>query len=64
MRVEPTYWDPPSCEGLCDCCDGVVYESNPFSIYLQFSQKIIIFFFINYLQILKNIKTKGLTNAN
>jgi len=32
MRVDPTHWDPLSCEGLlCGCCDGVVYESNPFS---------------------------------
>jgi hypothetical protein len=30
MRVDPTHWGPPSCEGLlCGCCDGVVYESNP-----------------------------------
>jgi hypothetical protein len=30
MRVDPTHWDPLSCEGLlCGCCDGVVYESNP-----------------------------------
>jgi hypothetical protein len=30
MIVDPTHWGPPSCAGLlCDCCDGVVYESNP-----------------------------------
>jgi hypothetical protein len=30
MRVDPTHWGPPSCEGLlCGCCDCVVYESNP-----------------------------------
>jgi hypothetical protein len=30
MIVDPTHWGPPSYEGLlCDCCDGVVYESNP-----------------------------------
>jgi hypothetical protein len=30
IRVDPTHWGPLSCEGLlCDCCDGVVYESNP-----------------------------------
>jgi hypothetical protein len=30
MRVGPTYWGPPSCEGLlCSCCIGVVQESNP-----------------------------------
>jgi hypothetical protein len=29
MRVDPTHWGPHSCDGLlCDCCDGVVYESN------------------------------------
>jgi hypothetical protein len=33
MIVDPTHWGPPSCEGLlCDCCDGVVYESNPLGI--------------------------------
>jgi hypothetical protein len=32
MRVDSTHWGPLSCEGLlCDCCDGVVYESNPLS---------------------------------
>jgi hypothetical protein len=31
MRVGPTYWGPPSCEGLLySCCIGVVQESNPF----------------------------------
>jgi hypothetical protein len=31
MRVDPTHWGPLSCEGLlCGCCDGVVYESNPY----------------------------------
>jgi hypothetical protein len=30
MRVGPTHWGPPSCERLlCNCCDGVVQESNP-----------------------------------
>jgi len=30
MRVGPTYWGPPSCEGLLySCCSGVVQESNP-----------------------------------
>jgi len=30
MRVSPTYWSPPSCEGLLySCCIGVVQESNP-----------------------------------
>jgi hypothetical protein len=30
MRVGPTYWGLPSCEGLlCSCCIGVVQESNP-----------------------------------
>jgi hypothetical protein len=30
MMVDPTHWDPPSCEGLLySCCDNVVYESNP-----------------------------------
>jgi len=30
MRVGPTYWGPPSCEGLlCSCCIGVVQELNP-----------------------------------
>jgi len=30
MRVGPTYWGPPSCEGLlCSYCIGVVQESNP-----------------------------------
>jgi len=30
MRVGPTYWDPPSCEGvLYSCGSGVVQESNP-----------------------------------
>jgi hypothetical protein len=30
MRVGPTYWGPPSCEGLLyNCCIGVVQESNP-----------------------------------
>jgi hypothetical protein len=30
MRVGPTYWGPPSCEGLLySCCIGVVQESNP-----------------------------------
>jgi hypothetical protein len=30
MRVDPIHWGPPSYERLlCDCCDGVVYESNP-----------------------------------
>jgi hypothetical protein len=25
MRVGPSVWGPPLCEGLlCDCCDGVV----------------------------------------
>jgi len=34
MRVDPTHWGPPSCEGLlCGCCDCVVYESNPPSSY-------------------------------
>jgi hypothetical protein len=31
MRVDPTHWSPLSCEELlCGCCDGVVYESNPY----------------------------------
>jgi hypothetical protein len=31
MRVGPTYWGPPSCEGLLySCCIGIVQESNPF----------------------------------
>jgi hypothetical protein len=30
MRVGPTYWGPPSCEGLLySCCIDVVQESNP-----------------------------------
>jgi hypothetical protein len=30
MRVGPTYWGPPSCEGLLySCCISVVQESNP-----------------------------------
>jgi len=30
-RVDPTHWGPLSCEELlCGCCDGVVYESNPY----------------------------------
>jgi len=30
MRVGPTYWGPPSYEGLLySCCIGVVQESNP-----------------------------------
>jgi hypothetical protein len=30
MKMCLTHWDPPSCEGLlCNCCDGVVQESNP-----------------------------------
>jgi hypothetical protein len=30
MKVGPTCWGPPSCEGLlCRCCIGVVKESNP-----------------------------------
>jgi hypothetical protein len=30
--VDPTHWGSLSCEELlCDCCDDVVYESNPFS---------------------------------
>jgi hypothetical protein len=25
MKVGPTHWGPPSCEGLlCTCCDGIV----------------------------------------
>jgi hypothetical protein len=29
MKVSPTYWGPPSCEGLLyNCCIGVVQESN------------------------------------
>jgi hypothetical protein len=29
MRMGPTYWGPPSCEGLLyNCCIGVVQESN------------------------------------
>jgi hypothetical protein len=32
MRVGPTYWSPPSCEGLLySCCIGVVQESNLFT---------------------------------
>jgi hypothetical protein len=32
MRVGPTYWGPPSCEGLLySCCIGIVQESNPYS---------------------------------
>jgi len=31
IRVCPTYWGPPSCEGLLySCCIGVVQESNLF----------------------------------
>jgi hypothetical protein len=34
MRVDPTYWGPPSCEGLLySCCISVVQESNPQSLY-------------------------------
>jgi hypothetical protein len=30
MRVGPTYWGPPSCEGLLySCCIDIVQESNP-----------------------------------
>jgi hypothetical protein len=30
IRVSPTYWGLPLCEGLlCSCCIGVVQESNP-----------------------------------
>jgi hypothetical protein len=30
MRVGPTYWGPPSYEGLLySCCIDVVQESNP-----------------------------------
>jgi len=30
MRVGPTYWGSPSCEGLLySCCIGIVQESNP-----------------------------------
>jgi hypothetical protein len=32
MRVSPTYWGLPSCEGLLySCCIRVVQESNPHS---------------------------------
>jgi hypothetical protein len=32
MMVDPTHWDPPSCEGLLySCCDNVVYKSNPYA---------------------------------
>jgi hypothetical protein len=31
MRVGPTYWGPPSCEGLLySCYIGVVQESNSY----------------------------------
>jgi len=34
-RVSPTYWGPPSCEGLlCSCCICVVQESNPYTTIL------------------------------
>jgi hypothetical protein len=33
MRVGPTYWGTPSCEGLLySCCIGVVQESNLYAI--------------------------------
>jgi hypothetical protein len=36
MRVDPTYWGPPSCEGLLySCCIGVVQESNPIFYFLN-----------------------------
>jgi hypothetical protein len=35
MRVDPTYWSPPSCEGfLYRCCIGVVQQSNLMLKYL------------------------------
>jgi hypothetical protein len=35
MKVGPTYWSLPSCEGLLySYCIGVVQESNPLHIYL------------------------------
>jgi hypothetical protein len=38
MRVDPTHWGPLSCEELlCDCCDGVVYESNPKYQFISFT---------------------------
>jgi hypothetical protein len=37
MRVDPTHWGPHSGEGLlCGCCDGVVYESNPYLYQYQY----------------------------
>jgi hypothetical protein len=41
MRVDPTHWGPPSCEGLlCGCCEGVVYESNPFKYWFGGKNKL------------------------
>jgi hypothetical protein len=31
MRICPSVWSPPSCEGvLCTCCAGDVQQSNPY----------------------------------
>jgi hypothetical protein len=33
MRVDPSVWGPPSCEGLlCPCCGLVVQQSNLYII--------------------------------
>jgi hypothetical protein len=43
MRVGPTYWGPPSCEGLLySCCIGVVQESNLISLCLVNCDSVIV----------------------
>jgi len=32
VRMGPTYWGPPSCEGLYSYCIGIVQESNPMKL--------------------------------
>jgi hypothetical protein len=59
MRVGPSVWGPPSCEGLlCDCCVGVVnltfsFKKLPLVLYLIKKNKT-----IKKLKILKTLKKK------
>jgi hypothetical protein len=46
MRVGPSVWGPPSCEGLlCDCCVGVVNLTFSFQNHCMFLGFLLFYFF-------------------
>jgi len=65
MRVGPTYWGPPSCEGLLySCCIGVVQESNPIAYIMRKKKKKKVVLFSKFKENLREAVTSALTCLN